>query len=116
MGRETYEESYVMTMPTFYSSSGCRFYKSKSSVSCHVLWAELVDVQQQMNHVLFLPWTPLLGGFLAVTRVAVPAGQQQQGGPWAKEGCDEQGLCKPRHNKRLHPTGTHKHTDTADVR
>lgn len=63
MGGETYEESHVMTTPTFYSSSGCRFYKSRSSVSCHVLGAELVDVQQQMNHVLFSPWTPLLWGF-----------------------------------------------------
>lgn len=58
------EETHVMTMPTFYSSSGAAFTKAKgSSVSCHILRAEVVDVQQQMNHVLFSPWTCLWGGF-----------------------------------------------------
>lgn len=69
-----------------------------SSVSCHILWAELVDVQQRMNHVLFPPPDAPVGGLLAVTGMAMPTGQQQEP-PGPKKGvmrraCANLGIIK----------------------
>lgn len=93
------DESHVMTMPTFYSSSGCSLYKSKKQFGFLPYFVGRTGGCAAANEPCpILTLDTLEEGFLAVTRVAMPTGQQQ-GPPGPKKGvmsrsCANLGIIK----------------------
>lgn len=97
-------------MSTFYGSSGYSFLESQKQSSFLPYFVGRTCGCAAVNEPCPIPTPRHSCGDTSGSDACGNPHWAAAGTPWAKEGCEEHDLCKPRHNKSLDPTGTHTQT------